>query len=90
MLRSREAREPPAGASREGDGNRGLGQWSVLLGRGPRAHSAFGAGVARSLLACRNVRGVLRLSRRTRAASPPHVRLSLCVGTGGVAPARSG
>lgn len=60
------------------------------FGKGTLSPQRLGAGVARSLLASRNVRGVLRLSRRTRAASPPHVRFSLCVGTGGIAPARSG
>lgn len=90
MLRSREAREPPAGASREGDRNLGSEAVERPFGEGTLSPQCLGAGVARSLLASRNGRGVLRLGLRTRAASPPHVRLSLCVGTGGVAPARSG
>lgn len=84
MLRSLEAREPPAGASREGYRNRGSGTVERPFGEGTLSPQRLGAGVAR------NGREVLRLGRRTRAASPPHVRLSLCVGTGGVAPARSG
>lgn len=76
MLRSREAREPPAGASREGDGNRGLGQWNVPLGRGPGAHSAWEpawlgvCSLAGTCAGCSGSAGELGLLALRTSASP--------------------
>lgn len=74
MLRSREAREPPAGASREGNRNRGSEAVGRPFGEGTLSPQHLGAGVARSLLAspkrARGSAGELGLPALRTSASP--------------------